>query len=196
MVPTARWERMKRAMSVPATMTRPAIARFGAVDSVLLGHGTTPRQLDDKDAVERSLCWDDNLRSFSTLAAQTSRRSSAPLVTWCNGHDRPRRPVLVQNDIHILTSGPSSPPKSTTCPRKLFMAVLNHLLSICLPAYVAYAAYVENGVPMQLWSKLEIVFQIVLSENMASPRIQNFTTSSFLAILALLQSNPCGQTIQ
>ena len=27
-----------------ATMTRLAMARFGAVDSVLLGHGTTPRQ--------------------------------------------------------------------------------------------------------------------------------------------------------
>jgi len=28
-------------MSVPATMTRPPMTRFGAVDGVLLGHGTT-----------------------------------------------------------------------------------------------------------------------------------------------------------
>ncbi len=46
-------------MSVPATMTRLAMARFGAVDSLLLGHGTTAAQLDDKDAVEKSLCSDD-----------------------------------------------------------------------------------------------------------------------------------------
>ncbi len=45
--------------SVPATMTRLAMARFGAVDSVLLGPGTTPRPLDHQDAVERSLCSDN-----------------------------------------------------------------------------------------------------------------------------------------
>lgn len=39
-----------------ATMTRLAMARFEAVDSLLFGHGTTAAQLDDKDAVEKSLC--------------------------------------------------------------------------------------------------------------------------------------------
>ena len=46
-------------MSVPATMTRPAMTRFAAVGSVLPGAGTTPRQFDDKDAVQRSLWSDD-----------------------------------------------------------------------------------------------------------------------------------------
>jgi hypothetical protein len=45
---------MRKVMPAPTTMTRPAMARVGAVDSVLLGPGTTPRQLDDQDAVERS----------------------------------------------------------------------------------------------------------------------------------------------
>ena len=39
----------EKAPSVPTTMTRPAMARSpDAVDSVLLGPGTTPRQLDRK----------------------------------------------------------------------------------------------------------------------------------------------------
>jgi hypothetical protein len=63
-----------------------------AVDSVLLGHGTTAAPLDDSNVGERSLC-SGRLRSLSTMAAQTSQQSLAPLVTCANGahHLLPRR---------------------------------------------------------------------------------------------------------
>ena len=82
-------------MSVPATMTRPAMTRFGSVDSVLLGLGRH-RASSMTRTRSRGRSAGTIICGFSTVAAQTSRRSSAPLVTWCNGHHRPRRPVLVR----------------------------------------------------------------------------------------------------
>jgi hypothetical protein len=48
--------------ATPTTMMRLAMTRFGAVDSVLLGPGTTPRQAR-QGAVERSLSSDDKLQN-------------------------------------------------------------------------------------------------------------------------------------
>jgi len=55
------------------------------------------------------------------------RQSSALLVTCCNGHDQ----------ASAASAGAQ-------------MIFASHLLPICLRAYSAYRAYIENGMPMQL----------------------------------------------
>ena len=48
---------------------------------------------------------------------------------------------------------------------------------------VAYAAYVENGMPMQLRRKRKTGCYRVLRENVAIPMIQNHQESPFCAII-------------
>jgi hypothetical protein len=68
--------------------------------------------------------------------------------------------------------------------------------SFCLRAYLAYPAYVNFGMPMQLSQNRKAIDYGVLSKNMASLWITNSANSIFDAIIAITQSNPCGQNNQ